>query len=140
MIDEVVAQLGSLWEISRCKLFLAYMSDVYGEHTNKLPHFRRLYIAEAVDGNISEGTLDPDINCWWAVDEEGVQEIRFPRFINDEENKGLFFATPLRKFFVTGNEILVYERLGNCYASMRKGNLEKTAEGLKINLTFVIWV
>lgn len=142
--DEIAVLLSGTWEIHRTPKFTEHLQTTFGDIKPIPANFDCIYIAQAAEGDVTDGIIGGMITQWWRVDDSGLERISnpdLPRFPNEPENlRSCFYIKPVVKFFVQDRRITIGEAFGPNLRCRKVGVLCNGPDHLDLNDVKVKWV
>lgn len=109
--DAIARDLGKIWTTRAQEAFSQYVLHTYGVRFVEPPAWIRVVISESASADIAAMAFNsPIVRRWWTFDAAGLVEE--PEVKLDLGQTGMFFKTPILRFFVEGERVLVSEHLG----------------------------
>lgn len=129
---KVAEALAVLWGNSRKPEFIDYLSSVHQYEGSESPEFSCLYIGETESGDVERGPMGGMIKRWWVVDSFGLRVTRVVKLSWKEETD--FTPTPEILFYLEGDRIAIYERLGQRLKCWKTGRIDVSERGVRVEI------
>lgn len=123
--DNIALMLSEMWTLHQSEGFAAYLAEIFGKSIPVHTHFDCIYISQAEEGDIPNAILRSAAK-WWQVDDSGFMNISRPDLSKPDALRNVragLYTTPMIRFYVEGNEILIGENYGPQFLSRKVGTL-----------------
>lgn len=126
--DSIALLLSEVWTLHKSESFADYIAEIFGKSVAVAAHFDCIYISQAEEGDIPNAILRSAAK-WWQVDDSGFKNIGRPDLSKPDALRNVregLYTTPMIRFLIEGNNILIGENYGPQLLSRKVGLLEMT--------------
>lgn len=132
--DRIALLLSEMWTLHKSEGFATYLAEIFGKSVAVNMHFDCIYISQAEEGDILNAILRSAAK-WWQVDNSGFKNIERPDLSKPNALRNVragLYTTPMIRFFIEGNDILIGENYGPQLLSRKIGSLALVNEKLTL--------